>query len=96
MCKTQTKKLLAKKVKEAENKMQDVSKLVTNSALNTKIGEVENKIILDASKLVTNGASDAKIGNVENKIPNHDVYITTQELNKLTSENFAGSFKQRN
>ena len=96
MCKTQTKKLLAKKVKEAENKMQDVSKLVTNSALNTKIGEVENKIILDASKLVTNGASDAKIGNVENKIPNHDVYISTRKLNKLTSENFAGSFKQRN
>ena len=49
MCKTQTKKLLAKKVKEAENKMPDVSKLVTNSASNTKIGEVENKI-LDASK----------------------------------------------
>ena len=72
MCKTQTKKLLAKKVKEAENKMPDVSKLVTNSASNTKIGEVENKI------------------------PNHDVYISTRELNKLTSENFAGSFKQRN
>ena len=95
MCKTQTKKLLAKKVKEAENKMPDVSKLVTNNASNTKIGEVENKI-LDASKWVTNGASDAKIGNVENKIPNHDVYISTRELNKLTSENFAGSFKQRN
>ena len=30
---------------------------------------------------------------IEDKIPNHDKYITTQEFNKLTAENFAGRLK---
>ena len=45
-----------------------------NSALTTKIGEVENKIP-DVSKLVTNSALKTKIREVENKIPNHDECI---------------------
>ena len=58
----------------------------TNSALNTKLGEVENKI-QDISKFVTNSALNRIIGEVENKIPNHYIYITTPECNRL--ENFA-------
>ena len=30
---------------------------------------------------------------IEDKIPNHNKYITTQEFNKLTAENFAGRLK---
>ena len=37
-----------------------------------------------------------KIEAVEKKISNHDVYITNQEFNKLTSENFAGRLAQTN
>ena len=33
---------------------------------------------------------------IEDKIPNHDKYITTQEFNKLTAENFAGRLKSVN
>ena len=44
-----------------EKKKADVRKLVTNSALNTKIVEVENKIA-DVSELVTNSALNTKIG----------------------------------
>ena len=53
----------------------DVSELVTNGTLSTKIREVKNKIP-DVSKLVTNSALNTKIGQVENKISNGDVYIT--------------------
>ena len=55
-------KVLDEKIEDAE-KITDLSKLVTNSALNTKIGEVENQITY------------------------HDIYITIQDFNKLTSEN---------
>ena len=37
-----------------------------------------------------------KISEVENKIPDHAKYITTQEFNKLTAENFAVRLKQAN
>ena len=37
---------------------------VTNRALNTKLGEVENKI-RDISKFVTNSALNRKIGEIE-------------------------------
>ena len=49
--------------------------------LNTKIGEFKNP---DVSKLVTNCVSNTKIGEVKNKIPDHELYITTPEFNKLT------------
>ena len=43
--------------------------------------------ITDLSKLVTNSALNAKIGEVENQITYHDIYITIQDFDKLTSEN---------
>ena len=39
---------------------------------------------------------NTKIGEVENEIPDHAKYITTQEFNKLTAENFAAKLTQVN
>ena len=49
------------------------------------------------SKKTTN--YNTKISEIENKIAtnhDHDKYITTQEFNKLTSENFTARLKQAN
>ena len=74
-------------------KIPDVSSLVTTTVLNTKISEVENKI-LNTSSLVTTTVLNTKIGEVDNKISDHAKYITTQESNKLTAENFKERLKQ--
>ena len=37
---------------------------------------------------------NAKITEVENKLPDHALYITTKEFNKLTAENFAARLKE--
>ena len=50
--------------------------------MNTKISEVENKI-LDTSSLVTTTVLNTKISEVEKKIPDNSNYITIQEFNKL-------------
>ena len=42
----------------------------------------------DTSGLVTATILNTKIREVENKNPDHGKYITTQEFNKLTAENF--------
>ena len=41
------------------------------------------------SGLATTNVLNTKISEVENKIPDNSKYITTQELNKPTAENFA-------
>ena len=48
------------------------------------------------SGLVTTTILNTKISKVENKIPGHSKYISTQQLNKLTAENFATRLKQVN
>ena len=58
------KQRLDKKIKDIENKIPNVSRLVIKIGFNTKIGEVENKI-LNVSTLVTNTDFDTKIGWVE-------------------------------
>ena len=45
---------------------------------------------------MTTTVLNTKISEVHNKIPNHDKYITTPELNKLTTENFTARLKQAN
>ena len=50
---------LEKNIGEVENKIHDVSGLVTTAVLNTKIGEVENKIP-DTSRLATTAFINAK------------------------------------
>ena len=49
------------------------------TVLNTKISEVENKI-LDTINLVTTIVLNTKISEVENKISGNSKYIATQEL----------------
>ena len=39
---------------------------------------------------------NTKISEVENKVADHAKYITAQEFNKLTAENFDASLKQAN
>ena len=58
--------------------------------LEKKIGFVEKKYhILVVQRLeVTTTVLKFKIGKVGNKTPDNSIYITTQELNKLTVENF--------
>ena len=67
--------------------MPSITRLATNSALTA----VENKIP-DVSSLVK------KTSNIDKKIShlNHDKYITTQEFNKLTTENFNARLAQAN
>ena len=55
-------------------KVLDVSGLVTTTALNRKISEVENKI-LDTSSLVTKSVPNTKISEVENKIPDNKLTL---------------------
>ena len=76
-------------------KIPDTSGLVTTTALNTKIKEIENEI-LNTISLVTTTVLNTKISEVENKIPNHDKQNTTPEFNKLTAEHFAAKLKQTN
>ena len=61
--------------------------------MNTKIGKTENKIT-NATNLVTKTVLNTKLREVQNKIPYHAKYITTQEFNKVTAENFAARLKQ--
>ena len=69
--------------------------LVTTSVLNTKTSEVENEIS-DTSSLVTTTALNTKFSEVENEIPDYVKYITIQEFDKLTAENFTARLKQAN
>ena len=65
----------------------------------TTLNDVKNNIA-DVSTLVKKAAYDTKIAEIgKNLDQNHDhsnKYITTQELNKLTSENFEARLKQAN
>ena len=81
------------KICEIENKIPSINGLATNSALTA----VENKIS-DVSSLVKKTDYDTKISDIEKKIAdhNHDKYITTQEFNKLTTENFNARLAQAN
>ena len=46
------------------------------------------EIILDTKGLVTTTVSNTKISEIENNTPDKSKYITIQESNKLTAENF--------
>lgn len=61
--------------------------MVTNTALNAYIEEVENNIP-DVSGLDTNNALNTKIREIDNKIPNHAKCIATTVFNKFSSEKF--------
>ena len=70
-----------------------MSGLLTTTILNAKISKAENKIS-GISSLVTTTVLSTKISEVENKSPDCSKYITIQEFNKLTAENFTARLKQ--
>ena len=67
------------KVDKVENKIPDISGLVTITVLDTKIGEVESKIS-EISGLVKKIDYNAKISDIEEK------YFTTSNYNKFVGE----------
>ena len=82
------------KINEVKNKTSNIANLATTTALTA----VENKIS-NISNLVKKTDYNTKISEIENKITtdhDHDKYITTQELNKLTAENFTARLAQAN
>ena len=48
-----------------------------------------------ASNVVKKPDYNTTIDELENKMPEHDKFITTQEFNELTEENFATRLKQK-
>ena len=50
--------------------------------------------MLDTTGLVTRTVLNTKISEVENKIPDNSKYVTTDDFNKLTTEDFAARLKQ--
>ena len=69
---------------------------ITNFATTTALTAVENKIP-SASNLVKKIDYNTKISEIENKTTtDHDKYITNQEFNRLTMENFTARLKQAN
>ena len=82
------------KIKNIEDKIPDITNLVPNAAVTA----VENKIP-NIRKLVKKTDYNTKISEIENKIAidhDHDKHITTQEFNKLTSENYNARLKEAN
>ena len=63
----------------------------TNTTLNVKINEIENKIYN-----ITNLATTTALTDIENKIRDHSKYSTTPEFNKLTTENVTPRLAQEN
>ena len=82
------------KINQVKNKIPNITSLVTT----TDLTAVQNKIP-NVTTFVKKTDYDTKISEIENKITtdhDHDKYITTQEFNKLTSENVNTRLAQAN
>ena len=72
--------------------------ITTNLATTTALNAVEKKIP-NISNIAKKADHNTKVSESENKIStnhDHDKYITTEEFNNLTSENFTARLKQTN
>ena len=81
-------------INEVKGEIPDITNLATTTALTV----VEIKLP-NVSNLFKKTYYNTKIIGIENKITNdldHDKYITTQEFNKLTAEDFTARLKQAN
>ena len=82
------------KIKNIANKIPGITNLATTTALTG----IENEM-LNVSNLVKKTDYNTKIIEIQNKITanyDHDKHVTTQEFDKLTSENFTAKLKQAN
>ena len=76
------------KTNEIKNKIPSITNFATTTALNAKINEV------NVTNLAT--STTTALTAVENKIPDHGIYITTLEFNKLIAENVSSRLAQTN
>ena len=103
---------MEKKIGEVENKIPNISGLVTTITLNTKIGEIKKKIP-DSSGLMTTAVNNTKIGEVKNKIPDvcslvkksvydakisdiEEKYFAASDYNKLMTDILDEKIKEKN
>ena len=94
----EVKKEISSIAKLATTKNKNKTPNITNLTTTTALTSVENKIP-NVWNLVKKTDYNTKISEIENKINtdnDHDKYITTQEFNKLTSENFTARLRQAN
>ena len=70
------------------------NKVVKKTVYDELVKNVDAIETTDTSNLVKKADYDIKIDEIEKKIPNHEIYITTQEFNKLTTNNFAARLTQ--
>ena len=92
--------MLKTKVNNLKKKTPDLTALIHINQYNTdkqnlekQIGDV-NEELQDTSDLVTATVLNAKISKAQYKIIDDSKYITTQEFNKLTTENLTIRLKQ--
>ena len=86
--------ILNDKINEVKKEIPSIIKLTTTTALTA----VKNKIP-NVSDLVKKTYYNTKISQSKNEITtdyDHDKYITAQEFNKMTSENFTARLKKAN
>ena len=76
------------KTNEIKNKIPSITNFATTTTLNAKINEV------NVTNLAT--STTTALTAVENKIPDHGIYITTLEFNKLIAENVSSRLAQTN
>ena len=71
---------------------------IKNTVYNQLVKKVNAIQTTDTSNLGKKADYDTKISEIEKKTTDNDhhKYVTTQEFNKLTSENFAARLKQAN
>ena len=82
------------KINEVKGEIPNTTNLTTTTALTA----VENKIINLINKKTdyNTNISETENKNTTDHDHDHDKYITTQEFNKLTAENFTARLKQAN
>ena len=78
---------LEKKTKDGDKKIPNTKGLVRKTDCNTKITEIENKV-LEISNPARKAALNTKASEIKNKIPDTTGFIATSEFNKLTKISF--------
>ena len=73
------------KIKNVEDRIPDITNLVTNATLNAKMNEVKNEIP-SITNLATTAALNAKINEVKNKIPSITKLATTTALTAVENK----------
>ena len=79
--------VLSTKISEVENKISNISSLVTTTVLSSKISEVENKIPHHANNITTQEFNKLTVENFTARLKQADLVNKTDFDNKSTSFN---------